>query len=125
MKTKRAYKYRFYPTPEQEVLLSQTFGCVRFAYNHILRWRTDEYYKNEYKSEWADRTVVEIDRFFPSSKRCHACGFVNESLPLFTREWDCPECKAHHDRDINVAKNIKTAGLAGLACAATGTGTTV
>ena len=46
MKTKRAHKYRFYPTPEQEVLLSQTFGCVRFVYNHILRWRTDEYYKN-------------------------------------------------------------------------------
>ena len=46
MKTKRAYKYRFYPTPEQEVLLSQTFGCVRFAHSHILRWRTDEYYKN-------------------------------------------------------------------------------
>ena len=67
----------------------------------------------KYKSEWADRTVVEIDRFFPSSKRCHACGFVNESLPLSIREWDCPECKAHHDRDINAAKNIKTAGLAG------------
>ena len=76
----------------------------------------------KYKSEWADRTLVEIDRFFPSSKRCHACGFVNESLPLSVREWDCPECKAHHDRDINAAKNIKTAGLAGLACGATGTG---
>ena len=46
MKTKRAYKYRFYPTVEQEKLLAQTFGCVRFVYNHILRWRTDEYYKN-------------------------------------------------------------------------------
>ena len=79
----------------------------------------------KYKSEWADRTLVEIERFFPSSRRCHACGFVNESLPLSIREWDCPECKAHHDRDINAAKNIKTAGLAGLACGATGTGTTV
>ena len=67
----------------------------------------------KYKSEWADRTVVEIDRFFPSSKRCHACGFVNESLPLSIRKWDCPECKAHHDRGMNAAKNIKTAGLAG------------
>ena len=46
MKIKRAYKYRFYSTPEQEVLLSQTFGCVCFAYNYILRWRSDEYYKN-------------------------------------------------------------------------------
>ena len=76
----------------------------------------------KYKAEWADRTVAEIDRFFPSSKRCSCCGFVNESLPLFIREWDCPECKTHHDRDINAAKNIRTAGLAGLACGATGTG---
>ena len=79
----------------------------------------------KYKSEWADRTLVEIDRFFPSSKRCHACGFFNESLPLSIREWDCSDCKIHHDRDINSAKNIKTAGLARLACGATGTGTTV
>ena len=76
----------------------------------------------QYKAEWADRTVTEIDRFFPSSKRCSSCGFINESLSLSIREWDCPECKAHHDRDINAAVNIKTAGLAGLACGATGTG---
>ncbi|TZF51134.1 helix-turn-helix domain-containing protein, partial [Salmonella enterica subsp. enterica serovar Typhimurium] len=38
---KRAYKYRFYPTTEQAELLAQTFGCVRFVYNSILRWRTD------------------------------------------------------------------------------------
>ena len=44
--TKRAYKYRFYPTFEQETLLAQTFGLWRFVYNHILRWRTDEYYQN-------------------------------------------------------------------------------
>ncbi|ENY2751925.1 helix-turn-helix domain-containing protein, partial [Salmonella enterica] len=45
---KRAYKYRFYPTPEQAEqaeLLAQTFGCVRFVYNSILRWRTDAYYE--------------------------------------------------------------------------------
>ncbi|OED46572.1 transposase, partial [Endozoicomonas sp. (ex Bugula neritina AB1)] len=76
----------------------------------------------QYKAEWADRTVIEIDRFFPSSKRCSSCGFINESLPLSIREWDCPECNTHHDRDINAAVNIKTVGLAGLACGATGTG---
>lgn len=47
--TKRAYKYRFYPTPEQEQLLAHTFGCVRFVYNTILRWRTDAYYKEQEK----------------------------------------------------------------------------
>ena len=76
----------------------------------------------KYKAAWAGRTLVEIERFFPSSKRCSGCGFVHESLPLSIREWDCPECKTKHDRDINAAKNIKTAGLAGLACGATGTG---
>ena len=76
----------------------------------------------QYKAEWAGRTVVQIDRFFPSSKRCSSCGFIHESLQLSVREWRCPECKTHHDRDINAAINIKTAGLAGLACGATGTG---
>ncbi|WP_257274200.1 helix-turn-helix domain-containing protein, partial [Endozoicomonas sp. SESOKO4] len=43
--TKRTYKYRFYPTPEQEILLAQSFGCARFVYNNTLRFRTDAYYK--------------------------------------------------------------------------------
>ena len=47
--TKRAYKYRFYPTPEQAELLAQTFGCVRFVYNSILRWRTDAFYQRQEK----------------------------------------------------------------------------
>ena len=46
---KRAYKYRFYPTPYQIELLAQTFGCVRFVYNSILRWRTDAYYERQEK----------------------------------------------------------------------------
>lgn len=46
MKTKRAYKYRFYPTPEQAELLARTFGCVRFVYNAILKWRTDAFYND-------------------------------------------------------------------------------
>lgn len=46
---KRAYKYRLYPTPDQVELLAQTFGCVRFVYNSILRWRTDAYYDRQEK----------------------------------------------------------------------------
>ena len=69
----------------------------------------------KYKAEWAGRTIAEIGRFFPSSKRCSCCGFVHESMPLNIRDWTCPECKTHHDRDINAAKNIKTVGMAGLA----------
>ena len=81
----------------------------------------------EYKSECTRghkgcRTLVKIDRFFPSSKRCSGCGFVHESLPLSVRHWRCPECGVKHDRDINAAINIKAAGLAVLACGATITG---
>ncbi|MFG0773334.1 RNA-guided endonuclease InsQ/TnpB family protein [Vibrio plantisponsor] len=68
----------------------------------------------KYKAEWSGRTIAEIERFFPSSKRCSSCGFVHESMPLTIRNWTCPECNRHHDRDINAAMNIKTVGLAGL-----------
>ena len=69
----------------------------------------------EYKADWAGRTLVKIDQFFPSSKRCSCCGYILPRLDLSVREWVCPECKTEHDRDINAAKNIRTAGLAGLA----------
>lgn len=69
----------------------------------------------KYKANWAGRVYVEIDRFFPSSKRCHCCGFVSESMPLDVRSWACPECETEHDRDVNAACNIKAAGLAVLA----------
>lgn len=69
----------------------------------------------KYKAEWAGRSLVAIDQWFPSTKRCSGCGHTLPSLPLSVRKWDCPECGAHHDRDQNAAKNIKAAGLAVLA----------
>ncbi|MEU4841141.1 RNA-guided endonuclease TnpB family protein [Nocardia testacea] len=69
----------------------------------------------EYKADWYGRTVVAIDRFYPSSKTCSTCGRINDSMPLRVRDWNCP-CGASHDRDINAAKNIRAAGLAVLAC---------
>ena len=68
--------------------------------------------KLEYKSAWYGRTFVQIDRFYPSSKRCSCCGHTLKSLDLATRAWQCPECSATHDRDINAAVNIREAGLA-------------
>ena len=68
-----------------------------------------------YKAEWAGRSLVAIDQWFPSSKRCSDCGHTLTSLPLSVREWVCPECGTHHDRDHNAAINIKAAGLAVLA----------
>jgi putative transposase len=73
----------------------------------------------EYKCAWYGRTFVKIDRWFPSSKRCGHCGHIVEKLPLHIREWDCPKCGTHHDRDVNAAKNILAAGLAVNVCGAT------
>ncbi|HEY8325165.1 MAG TPA: RNA-guided endonuclease TnpB family protein [Ktedonobacterales bacterium] len=70
----------------------------------------------EYKATWYGRTLVKIDRWYPSSKRCHACGHVLDSLPLDVRQWTCLECGVRHDRDINAAKNMLAVGLTVNAC---------
>jgi putative transposase len=77
----------------------------------------------EYKAQWYGRTLVNIDRWFPSSKTCSVCGHVLESLALDARAWTCPQCGTHHDRDLNAAHSILAEGLrlyaAGLAVSAT------
>jgi len=70
----------------------------------------------EYKAEWYGRTIVKIDKWYPSSKRCFDCGHLLDSLTLDVRSWACPECGVVHDRDINAAQNILAAGLAVAAC---------
>jgi putative transposase len=72
----------------------------------------------EYKAEWYGRELVKVDRWFPSTKRCSDCGHTVEKMPLSVREWECPECGTHHDRDTNAALNILAAGLAVSACGA-------
>ncbi|WP_062214610.1 RNA-guided endonuclease TnpB family protein [Streptomyces sp. NBRC 109706] len=69
----------------------------------------------EYKCAWYGRELVVIDRWFPSSKLCGACGTVTAKMPLNVREWTC-ECGTAHDRDVNAARNILAAGLAASAC---------
>ena len=70
----------------------------------------------EYKAAWYRRTLVKIDKWYPSTKRCSACGHILDSLPLAIRQWTCPACDMRHDRDINAAKNVLAAGLAVNAC---------
>jgi putative transposase len=65
----------------------------------------------KYKAEWYGRKLVQVGRFFPSSKMCHECGFINQSLTLEDREWTCPRCSAKLDRDLNAAQNILRQGL--------------
>jgi putative transposase len=64
----------------------------------------------EYKANWNDKQIIHIDRFFPSSKTCSKCGWINNQLTLKDRNWTCPECNSVHDRDFNAAINILNEG---------------
>lgn len=65
----------------------------------------------EYKANWYNRKIVYIDRFYPSSKTCHNCGYINKQLKLSDRQWVCPQCGEVIDRDYNAALNILDEGL--------------
>lgn len=69
----------------------------------------------EYKAEWYGRTIVKIDKFYPSTQICSGCGFQNKSIRgmkgLKVREWICTQCGAVHDRDLNASMNIDREGL--------------
>jgi putative transposase len=71
-----------------------------------------------YKCAWYGRDLLVVDRFFPSSRICSACGRSAARLPLDVRAWTCQWCAACHERDVNAAKNILAAGLAATACGA-------
>ena len=66
--------------------------------------------KIRYKCEWHDKIFIQVSRWFASSKTCHHCGHYNKDLK-YEKEWTCPKCKKHHDRDINASKNILNEGL--------------
>ena len=65
----------------------------------------------EYKANWYNRKMVFVDRFYPSSKACHNCGYINKSITLKDRQWICPQCGEVIERDYNAALNILDEGL--------------
>lgn len=69
-----------------------------------------------YKAGWYGKEVVQIDRWYPSSKTCSDCGHTLETLPLGVRCWTCPQCEAEHQRDVNAAKSIHGVGQTLRAC---------
>jgi putative transposase len=60
----------------------------------------------EYKTMWYGSKLVVAPRYYPSSKRCSHCDYLMSKMPLSLREWSCPKCKTHHDRDINASQNL-------------------
>lgn len=65
----------------------------------------------EYKADWYGREIIKIDTWYPSSQICSNCGHKDGKKALFVREWTCPVCGVHHERDINAAINILNEGL--------------
>ena len=67
--------------------------------------------KLEYKAKWYGKEIIKVDRLYPSSQICSVCGNRDGKKTLDIREWICPVCHTHHDRDINASKNILVEGL--------------
>lgn len=101
---------------DNQVIVMEDLNVKGMLKNHNLARSIQELSLNhfkemlKYKAEWQGRYIVEIDRFYPSSKLCSCCGYKNVELMLKDREWTCPECKTHHDRDLNAAINIRNEG---------------
>jgi len=68
----------------------------------------------KYKMEQKGKHLILVDRYFPSSKLCSECGYKKEDLELSDREWVCPKCQVHHDRDVNASVNLKNEGIRNL-----------
>jgi len=101
---------------ENQVIAMENLNVKGMMKNHCLARSIQELSLNRfknmliYKADWYGRYVVEIDRWFPSSKLCNVCGYKKDDLTLKDREWICPTCGTNHDRDFNAAINIENEG---------------
>ena len=101
---------------ENQVICVETLAVKNMMKNHCLAGAIADcgWYELtrqlQYKAERYGRTIVQIDRFFPSSKTCSGCGCIKQDLKLSDRAWTC-SCGIHHDRDVNAAKMVLKQGL--------------
>lgn len=99
-------------TDENQVIVIETLSSKNLMKNHKLAksigdagWY--EFVRQlEYKAKQKGRTIIKADKFYPSSQICSACGHRDGKKPLHIREWNCPNCGTHLDRDINASKNL-------------------
>jgi putative transposase len=111
------HKLSFRVVSENQAIAVESLNVAGMQKNHCLAqaigdvsWSTF-FTILEYKCRRYGKTLLKIGRFDPSSKICHGCGYINQDLKLSDREWTCPDCGTHHDRDINAAINIKKFAL--------------
>ena len=99
-----------------DIVFMEDLNVQGMLKNHKLAKAIQEIGFYRFKSILTDKAfnngkqVVLVDRFYPSSKTCHICGYINKGLKLSDRDWICPECGEHHDRDLNAAMNILLEG---------------
>lgn len=107
---------------ENQVICLEDLNVAGLLRNHKLaKHISDASWGNfvsmlKYKADWYGRTLAFVSPWYPSSQICSVCGRRDGKKPLSVRQWSCSKCGTQHDRDVNAAINILTAGLAGLAC---------
>ena len=106
-----------YLIDENQVICMEDLNVKGMLRNHKLAGSIQELnfgeFKRmlEYKANWYGRKLIFVDRFYPSSKTCNHCGYVNKKLKLSDRQWICPDCGEIIERDYNAALNIRDEGV--------------
>ena len=92
--------------------LSKFINAYKSASSRLIKKENPEIKKSLWKEMFWSQSFVKVDRFYPSSQTCHACGYINPEVKnLSVRKWTCPACGTVHDRDVNAAINIRNEGL--------------
>lgn len=104
----RSYRLRAYPNGAQRRMLDRWLGAARWLWNTSIHDAAFSEIRRQllYKSDPAGRVLLEVPRYFASSKTCSVRGHVIDELRLNQRKWTCPKCRIRHDRDVNAARSI-------------------